>query len=142
MVPGYLKTFRQAIRKPEGNEINEKNEIRGREEALNSFNSSLDRNSQKSPLDGASHHTSRTYQATFDALERRCPDFVPNDRWQQAIQDATAFVSEWGAQAQAFSWTARELFGLHPVPERRAANMTDWRATIPRASSGSYAVGR
>ena len=32
--------------------------------------------------------------------------------------DATAFTSKWGAQAQAFGWTARELFGLHTPPER------------------------
>jgi hypothetical protein len=36
--------------------------------------------------------------------------------------DATAFTSQWGAQAHAFGWTARELFGLHPVPERPAGN--------------------
>jgi hypothetical protein len=30
-------------------------------------------------------------------------------------------VSHSGAQAPAFSWTARELFGLHPVSERPAA---------------------
>jgi hypothetical protein len=26
------------------------------------------------------------------------------------------------ARAEAFGWTERELFGLHPVPERPAAN--------------------
>ena len=36
--------------------------------------------------------------------------------------DATAFVSEWGERAQAFGWTARELFGLHTPPERPPAN--------------------
>ena len=36
--------------------------------------------------------------------------------------DATTLTSKWGAKAQAFGWTARELFGLHPVPERPAAN--------------------
>jgi hypothetical protein len=33
-----------------------------------------------------------------------------------------ALTSEWGAQAQSFGWTVRELFGLHSVPERPAAN--------------------
>jgi hypothetical protein len=42
--------------------------------------------------------------------------------WHQAVADATAFTSQWGAQAQTFGWTARELFGLHPVPEQPAAN--------------------
>jgi hypothetical protein len=31
-------------------------------------------------------------------------------------------VADSGAEAQAFGWTARELFGLHPVPEQPAAN--------------------
>ncbi len=56
------------------------------------------------------------------ALRPECPAHVPEDRWQQAVADATAFISEWGAQAQAFGWTADELFGLHPVPEQPAAN--------------------
>jgi hypothetical protein len=56
------------------------------------------------------------------ALRTKCPTFVPADRWQQAVADATAFTSQWGAQAQTFGWTARELFGLHPVPERPAGN--------------------
>jgi hypothetical protein len=63
-----------------------------------------------------------TYRLIFDALERRCPDFVPNDRWQQAIHDANSFLATWGAQAQTFGWTERELFGLSPVPEQPKAN--------------------
>ena len=62
------------------------------------------------------------YASTLAALRAKCPAYVPEDRWRQAIEDATAFVSEWGERAQAFGWTARELFGLHPVPERPAAN--------------------
>ena len=62
------------------------------------------------------------YASELAALRAKCPAHVPEDRWRQAIEDATAFISKWGAQAQAFGWTARELFGLHPVPERPAAN--------------------
>jgi hypothetical protein len=36
--------------------------------------------------------------------------------------DTTASISEWGAEAQALGWTARELFALPDVPERPAAN--------------------
>jgi hypothetical protein len=124
MVPNYLKTFRQAIRKPEGYEKNEKNEIRGTEGRLNSFNSfnSSPDLSQKSPSDGASDHTGRPYQVAFDALERRCPDFVPSDRWQRAVEDGRRFLAAWGAEAEASGWTASELFGLHPVPEQPAPN--------------------
>jgi len=56
------------------------------------------------------------------ALRAKCPAYVPNERWHEAIADATAFISKWDAQAQAFGWGELELFGLHPVPERPAAN--------------------
>jgi hypothetical protein len=58
----------------------------------------------------------------FDALGRKCPPLVTDDRWRQAVEDGQQFLAAWGAQAEAFSWTARELFGLHPVPEHPKAN--------------------
>jgi hypothetical protein len=51
------------------------------------------------------------------ALESRCPDLVPVDRWQQAVADGKTFLAQWGEQAQALGWTARDLFGLLTVPE-------------------------
>jgi hypothetical protein len=60
------------------------------------------------------------YGATLAALRAACPDFIEADRWQQAIQDADCFLPKWGAQAHALGWTARELFGLHPVPAHSA----------------------
>ena len=62
------------------------------------------------------------YASARAALRATCPVYVPEDRWRQAIADATSFISEWGGQAQAFGWTARELFGLHTPPERPTAN--------------------
>jgi hypothetical protein len=50
------------------------------------------------------------------ALESRCPDLVPLDRWQQAVADGKTFLSRWGDQAQALGWTAKDLFGLLTVP--------------------------
>jgi hypothetical protein len=58
------------------------------------------------------------YRLIFDALERRCPDFVPNDRWKRAIEDAQSFLAIRGTQADALGWTARDLFGLAEIPER------------------------
>jgi hypothetical protein len=55
---------------------------------------------------------------TFSALESRCPDHVPVDRWQAAVEDGRAFLTRWGEQAEALGWTARDLFGLHMPPER------------------------
>ena len=59
-----------------------------------------------------------SYASALAALRAKCPAYVPKDRWCQGIADATAFISKWGAQAHACGWTAGELIGLHPVPER------------------------
>jgi hypothetical protein len=50
------------------------------------------------------------------ALERRCPDFVPLDRWRRALIDGRRFLSQWGEQAEALGWTAIDVFGLHEPP--------------------------
>lgn len=58
----------------------------------------------------------------FEELERRCPAYVDNERWQRAVTDARVFLSQWGEQADRLGWTSDELLGLAPVPERPAAN--------------------
>jgi hypothetical protein len=58
------------------------------------------------------------YSRTMTALESRCPYLVPVDRWQLAVEDGRRFLARWGAQAEAFGWTARDLFGLHKPPEK------------------------
>jgi hypothetical protein len=55
---------------------------------------------------------------TLAALEARCPDLVPVACWQAAVEDGRRFLARWGEQAEAFGWTARDLFGLHMPPER------------------------
>src|SRR5204863_1294726 len=55
---------------------------------------------------------------TFSALEVRCPDLVPVDRWPLAVEDGRRFLARWGEQAEALGWTARDLFGLHKPPEK------------------------
>jgi hypothetical protein len=55
---------------------------------------------------------------TLSALESRCPEHVPVERWQLAVDNAHAFLARWGDQAEALGWTARDLFGLHMPPER------------------------
>jgi hypothetical protein len=62
------------------------------------------------------------YAPALRALCAKCPAYVPEDRWHQAIADATAFISKWGADARTFGWAEHELFGLHPAPERPVAN--------------------
>jgi hypothetical protein len=50
------------------------------------------------------------------ALASRCPEHVPVDRWQAAVDDGRRFLARWGEQAEALGWTARDLFGLHLPP--------------------------
>jgi hypothetical protein len=55
---------------------------------------------------------------TLSALETHCPDLVPGDRWQLAVDDGRAFLARWGDQAEALGWTSRDLFGLHTPPAK------------------------
>jgi hypothetical protein len=50
------------------------------------------------------------------ALEARRPELVPEARWRQAVADGQHFLARWGEQAHALGWTAKDLFGLMPVP--------------------------
>jgi len=59
---------------------------------------------------------------TFSELERRCPDHVDLADWRLAVEDGRRFLANWGTQAEALGWTARDLFGLAPVPDKPAGN--------------------
>jgi hypothetical protein len=52
------------------------------------------------------------------ALSAKCPELVESNRWQQAFDDGRRFLTTWGEQAHDLGWTAHELFGLHPVPDK------------------------
>jgi hypothetical protein len=54
----------------------------------------------------------------LEVLESGCPNLVPVARWQLAVEDARRFLVRWGEQAEAFGWTARDLFGLHTSPAK------------------------
>jgi hypothetical protein len=56
------------------------------------------------------------YRRTMAALEAGCPEFVPVDRWQFAVEDGRRFLARWGEQAEALGWDAKDLFGLAPAP--------------------------
>jgi hypothetical protein len=58
------------------------------------------------------------YGRTMAALEARCPDLIPADRWQAAVEDGRRFLARWGEQAEALGWDAKDLFGLAPAPAR------------------------
>jgi hypothetical protein len=99
------------------------------------------------------------------ALESRCPDLMPVDRWHQAVADGKTFLSRWGDQAQALGWTAKDLFGLLTMPEhakpifnrlsrydetgliwlldgRRVVALTEGTAAIQNPASGSVTMYR
>jgi hypothetical protein len=87
-----------------------------------------DTGQERAVVEWPNHHSPRAGQTvepssapfakTLAALERRCPDHVPDDRWHQAVEDGRRFLARWGAQAEALGWTARDLFGLHKPPEK------------------------
>src|SRR5262249_11775381 len=58
------------------------------------------------------------YSAALATLEARVPERVDRVDWEQAVADAKRFLVQWGEQAEALGWTARDLFGLHEVPDR------------------------
>jgi hypothetical protein len=62
------------------------------------------------------------YATALVALSARCPAYIPEDSWRQAVEDGRRFLAAWGEQAQAFGWTTRDLFGLHTPPGRPPAS--------------------
>jgi hypothetical protein len=58
---------------------------------------------------------------TLRTLESRCPAHVEVEAWKQAVDDARRFVAQWGDKAERFGWTARDLFGLAPPPDKPGA---------------------
>jgi hypothetical protein len=63
-----------------------------------------------------------SYASAVAALRAECPAYVDAADWQQAIEDGHRFVTQWGKQAEALSWSPAELFGLHIPPEKPAPN--------------------
>jgi hypothetical protein len=87
-----------------------------------------DTGQERAVVEWPNHHSPRAGQTVepssapfakaLAALERRCPDYVEEERWQRAVEDGRAFLARWGEQAEALGWTAKDLFGLHKPPEK------------------------
>lgn len=77
-----------------------------------------DKSDQSPPLVAsvASVASAKAFTEAFEALERRCPDYVPHERWHQAVEAGRRFLGRWGKQAQALGWSAADLFGLQTPP--------------------------
>jgi hypothetical protein len=114
-VPRYLEILDRAVRNLEGGEIREVSEISPSATHLTippkNLNSLTSLNSQAAP-------PAKAFAEVFAALERRCPDYVGQDRWQRSVEDGRRFLAQWGSQAAALGWTAEELFGLHEPPSK------------------------
>jgi hypothetical protein len=72
---------------------------------------------QKTVVGENSNAVSFPYAQALNELERRCPDFIEQRRWQQCIDDAQHFIATWGPQAEALEWSSGDLFALHAPPE-------------------------
>ena len=66
--------------------------------------------------------SSSPYEPGMVVLERRCPDHVEPNNWLQAVEDGRRFLEAWAEKAAVLDWTARDLFGLHRVPDKPAPN--------------------
>jgi hypothetical protein len=62
------------------------------------------------------------YASSLATLRAKCPAYVDQARWQQAIKDAEGFVAAWGEQAEALGWTDGDLFGLPELPDQPRAD--------------------
>jgi hypothetical protein len=56
------------------------------------------------------------------ALRERCPTYVEPRRWHRAVEDGRRFLAQWGEQAAALGWAAKDLFGLFSVPDKPGPN--------------------
>jgi hypothetical protein len=148
MTSGYLIALRQSIRICEKSEISEKSPAAA---TLNSLNSLIshpgpERNGAESagipnfqePITASKRIPTQKpapcekseiseirpspYEGPFRELERRCPEFVEAERWQQAVDDGHRFLASWGEQAHSLGWAARDLFGLHQPLEHPSAS--------------------
>ena len=81
-------------------------------------------NPSKRGFDGFEGRSDDPYVSALAALRANCPAYVPEDRWRRAITDATAFISEWGAQAR-----------------RSAGRRVSCSAYTPRLSDRWQAIG-
>ena len=54
-------------------------------------------------------------QGVADLLAMPCLAACPEERWQTLREDAYRLLRDHAVQARALSWTALDLFGVHPI---------------------------
>ena len=81
------------------------------------------------------------YGRVAAVLEARCPDLVPADRWQLAVDDGRRLLASWGEQAEALGWTARTCSAFTSRRRCRTRATAACPAMTRPASSGCYRAG-
>jgi hypothetical protein len=130
--PNYLLTFKRAVREQEERaarerargELSELCEISTPLNSLNSLNSRLARAARecgKHEINELNEITPplnslNSFNSYLAELEQRCPDYVDQVHWNQAVEDGRRFLATWGSRAEALGWTPAEVFGLPNPP--------------------------
>jgi len=106
----------------------------------------LDTGQERAVVEWPNHHSPRAGQIvepsnapfakTLAALERRCPDYVEEERWQRAVEDGRRFLTQWGDQAVALGWTAKDLLDSTSHQRSRTRAIAGCPATMRPASFG------
>jgi len=76
----------------------------------------------------------------FERLQARCPADVDIQVWQQAVQDASAFVLGWGQQAALLGWTCQDVFGAGEEDHSRRESRPVPAASLIWALNGRQVI--
>lgn len=63
----------------------------------------------------AADTTPEWHAILVELTQRKCPDWMPLDRWDLLLRDGSAFLNKWAQQATELGWTSLDLFGVHPL---------------------------
>jgi hypothetical protein len=118
MVASYLKTLRDVVRDQRRSDQSDQSDQSPKECQTTSRNTSPQYLRSLPSLSSRSHGAETPLTKVFNILERRCPDYVPQDRWHQAVDDGRRFLATWEDRATAFCWTPKDVFGLHTPPAK------------------------
>jgi hypothetical protein len=109
----YLKTFRKAVRKSLTCDISDLCDQSPPVEVNLTLRPPLLSHMSLMSQVGRSQ---KPFADDLAVLERRCPDTIEQQHWQQAVEDGRRLLATWGEQLVALGWTSDELFGLHEPP--------------------------
>lgn len=72
--------------------------------------------SRHAELNAPSEHLPALWIEGVDHLRTMdIPDCFSTERWRYIVDDADAFLKQWGVAAANLGWSAHDLFGVHPA---------------------------